>query len=394
MDSLTVTKKAYDIIVVGGGIAGIAASVSAAREGKSVLLLEKEINLGGLATVGLISWYEPLCDGAGKQMIGGICEELIRLAVRSGFDNLPAKFGGEGKFPLKRERFASFYSPTFFELALTQYVIDAGVDILFDSRATFPVMEGNACKGVIVENVGGREFYPAKVVVDASGDATIAHRAGVPTEDGENFLTYVAHDFDYESAKKYAESGDLRKFRRWKNSGSTLSGEGHPEGMKKFKGTSAEELTEFVIIGKQRMLKKYEGTDKDSREIMMIPSIPQFRTVRHIVGDTVFDGEEESFTCESCIGACGDFRKTGKHYALPYSVLYNSAFPNILTAGRIISARGEGWEITRVIPVCALTGEAAGYAAAIAVEDGCPVSEVNYEKLREKIKKNNGIFFD
>jgi flavin-dependent dehydrogenase len=71
-DIKTNQGKSYDVIVAGGGIAGVAAAVSAAREGRSVLLLEKQVNLGGLATGGLISWYEPLCDAQGHQVVFGI----------------------------------------------------------------------------------------------------------------------------------------------------------------------------------------------------------------------------------------------------------------------------------------------------------------------------------
>ena len=81
-------REQHEVLVVGGGIAGISAAVSAARAGADVLLLERGVLLGGLATAGLISWYEPLCDGRGNQVIGGIAEELIRLAVACGFDNL------------------------------------------------------------------------------------------------------------------------------------------------------------------------------------------------------------------------------------------------------------------------------------------------------------------
>ena len=109
-------KKAYDVIVVGGGISGVSAAVSAARNGASTLLIEKQINLGGLATMGLISWYEPLCDG--NQVIYGIAEELIKLSVKYGFENLPKKWGGEGKNPNRYDRYATFYSPTIFSLAL------------------------------------------------------------------------------------------------------------------------------------------------------------------------------------------------------------------------------------------------------------------------------------
>ena len=83
-----VVKKNYDVVVVGGGIAGIAASVAAARKGASVLLLEKSVNLGGLATIGLISWYEPLCDGEGNQMMASIAEELIKLTAKYGKENV------------------------------------------------------------------------------------------------------------------------------------------------------------------------------------------------------------------------------------------------------------------------------------------------------------------
>ena len=96
------------MIVVGGGIAGISAAVTAARNGASALLIEKGINLGGLATVGLISWYEPLCDGYGKKLIGGIAEELIYLATECGFDNLPDEWGGKSGNAPRNNRFSSF----------------------------------------------------------------------------------------------------------------------------------------------------------------------------------------------------------------------------------------------------------------------------------------------
>ena len=79
-----------DVIVVGGGIAGVAAAVAAARQGADVMILEKTALFGGLATNGLISWYEPLCDGQGTQLMYGLPEELLRLSVRYGPDTLPA----------------------------------------------------------------------------------------------------------------------------------------------------------------------------------------------------------------------------------------------------------------------------------------------------------------
>ena len=85
----TPVREETDVLVVGGGIAGVAAALAARRAGARVLLLEKQALLGGLATNGLISWYEPLCDGQGHQLIYGLAEELLRLSFRYGDDSLP-----------------------------------------------------------------------------------------------------------------------------------------------------------------------------------------------------------------------------------------------------------------------------------------------------------------
>ena len=389
MEIETKVMESADVVVVGGGIAGVASALAVAREGKSVLLIEKGINLGGLATVGLISWYEPLCDGEGNKMISGIAEELIKLACSVGYDDLPEKWGGKTK--RKNERYSAHYSPTFFAVALEKLLLDEGVKLLYDSRMTYPVMEGNICKGVIVENVGGREFYPAKVVIDATGDATVMARAGLDCVIGDNYLTYTVHAFDYDNAKEFVNSKDMSAIRRWKGAGSDLWGNGHPEGMKLFHGVTAQDVTEFVIIGKQRLYKRFDGTDKDLREIMTLPTLAQYRKIRHFIGDTVFkavDGERFS----DSVGSCGDFRYPGKKYEIPYSCLYNSAFPNLLGAGRIVSAEGDGWEVTRVIPVCALTGQVAGIASAVAIEEGLPVSAVSYARLKERLKAKGVAF--
>ena len=385
----TIKKGGFDVIVVGGGIAGIAASVAAARAGASVLLVEKGINLGGLATSGLISWYEPLCDGKGTQMVYGIAEELIKLSCQYGFDDLPTKWGGDGKNKARNERYSTHFSPTVFSLLLDRYVEDNGVKLRFDSLMTVPVMENGICKGVVVESVEGAELFEASVVIDATGDASLMHRAGVPTVDGRNYFSYVAHMFTLEDVDKLIETGNLCKFRRWVNAGSDLYGNGHPEGAPRPSGTTADEVTDFVINGKKRMLDKVSSLDKNTFDIMTLPTMPQFRTIRRIVGNTDFcaiDGE----TFEDSIGNCGDFRPKGigNHYQIPFGALWNRDFPNMLAAGRIISApEGDGWEASRVIPICALTGEATGKAAALCIKEKKLLSDFTLDDI-EKIKIN------
>lgn len=146
----------YDVIVVGGGVAGIAAAVASSRNGAKTLLMEKSCMLGGLATAGLISWYEPLCDGEGKQMIYGIAEELVKLSIKYGFENLPAKWGGQGINPIHYDRYATRFSPGIFALALIEYLEENGVALRFDTLATYPDVEDGICKGILVETVGGR----------------------------------------------------------------------------------------------------------------------------------------------------------------------------------------------------------------------------------------------
>lgn len=371
-------KAVYDVIVVGGGIAGVAAAVSAARNGVRVLLLEKGVNLGGLATGGLISWYEPLCDGNGTQMIHGIAEELIRLSAKYGFDNLPENWGGAGHCRCRNDRYSTFYSPGIFSAALDEYVTENGVTLLFDTLATYPVMDGTHCNGIIVENVNGREYYEAKVVIDATGNAVIMHRAGVPTVEGKNYMTYIAHWYHGDMVDKLQQDGDVCAFRKWMNTGSDMYGNGHPAGLQQISGVTAEEITEYMIEGKRSLLRKISSQDRHTFDVMSIPDMPQLRTIRRIVGKTDFcaaDGEKY----QDSIGDCGDFRPNGrgKHYQIPFGALYNEAFDNLLAAGRIISApQGDGWEVARVIPVCALTGEAAGKAAAFCVKQKCSVTEV------------------
>lgn len=121
----TSVENGAEVIVVGGGIAGVAAAVAAARSGADVLLLEKGSLLGGLATNGLISWYEPLCDGHGEQLMTGLAEELLRLSIRYGDDTLPRIWKDEAR-PVDRSlispekqhpiggRYATFFHPRFF----------------------------------------------------------------------------------------------------------------------------------------------------------------------------------------------------------------------------------------------------------------------------------------
>ena len=381
-------KKAYDVVVVGGGIAGVSAAVAAARKGVSVLLLEKSIVLGGLATAGLISWYEPLCDGCGKQMIFGIGEELIRLTMKDSFDNMEDAW--KYKTGIPKKRYTNRFSPTVFAMTLDEYLQENNVAIMLDSHAVYPVMDGNTCHGVMVESKSGREFYPAKAVIDATGDAEIMDRAGVPTVKGGNWFSFIAHYTNREFAKRFAEGDNMANCRKWMWVGSNLSGDGQPEGLPRMSGTTSEEITEFVLACRKAGLAKLREEPREDRDITMLPFMPQFRTIRRIEGKTLFKGIHNEKFADN-VGDCGDFRKAGIHCQIPYGSLYNPAFPNLWAAGRIVSAEeGDGWEITRVIPVCALTGQAAGTAAALCVQTNAAADTLDIAYLQQTLR-NDGM---
>lgn len=382
---VTTNKQGYDVVVVGGGIGGCCAALAAARENKSVLLVEKHINLGGLATLGLISWFEPLCDGEGNKILGGMTEEMIELAVSCGYDNLPDIWGGTSGNEKSSDRYSTNFSPTFFSLALDDLLRKNGVTILYDTLATYPETENNVITGLTVENVDGRLFCPCKVVVDCTGDATVARRAGVPTRTFDNVQTFVVHDVDKERAGKFAESGDMTKLRHWqwfKPDTETL------------RDISSDVENDYLAKCKQTALANYADGNKNHREILTLPELPQIRLIRAIVGAATFEGlvEDIDKRVEDSVGSVSDFAHCGYRFDVPYGCLYNPDFPNLLCAGRIVSAEGNGANVLRVIPCCCLTGQAAGVAAAVAIEQNQSVADI-YDKLKPRLI-SRGVAFE
>lgn len=375
-------KEAYDVIVAGGGIAGVAAALEAARQGLSVLLLEKSCVLGGLATLGLINFYEPLCDGDGEQIVTGIAEELLRLSIEYGYDTLPDIWRDEGVIEDNPgPRYATIYDPAIFSLAMTDLLLKHGVDIKFDIIASMPVMEDDRCLGVITESKSFRVFHPAKVLIDATGDADIVHRAGLPTRDGSTYQTYWAHGSTFNSMERALESRNMARLQATIQTGSNLFGHGHPEDMPLHEGISHEVVNKSLITGQKMMFEKILERPKEERSLFMLPGMPQLRKTRCLVGAKTFvaiDGQRFDDT----IGATGDFRYRGRRYEIPAGVLYNAACQNILAAGRVVSAKDDGWEVSRVIPTAALTGQATAIYAHVMVNNELAAADVDVKQVQ------------
>ena len=176
--------KHYDVAVCGGGFAGISAALAAAREGKSVVLFEKEYMLGGLGTAGLITIYLPLCDGFGRQVSFGIAEELLKLSITYGAEaNYPENWlDNIGTRTEKDKRYEVQYNAQLFAILAEKLLTEHHVDIFYGSYVIDVETQNDRVTAVCVQNKSGRQLFPVRTVVDATGDCDIARFANAPTE--------------------------------------------------------------------------------------------------------------------------------------------------------------------------------------------------------------------
>ncbi len=386
------TKK-YDIAVCGGGVAGAAAAIEAARGGKKAVLIEKATQLGGLATIGLINFFVPMCNGRGVQIIKGMADEFLRLSVKYGFDTIPQDWKngepGQGK---SEQRLISKYSAPIFSLVLCKELTELGVDILFDSVITDVKVSDGHIDAVNVFNKSGNTLIEADVFVDATGDSDVLYMAGVPTVTGTNFHTYIAFGANIESCKKVCETNDIGKLATNIHGGvANLYGKGHPEGMPFWDGTNGDDVTNYLIKNQIELFDKIKDQDRKSRDITLLPIMPQFRTTRHIDGNYTLDERDAYKHFDDSVCAICDFERRDFLYEVPYGTMVKDGFDNIIAAGRCTSGRGYAWDVLRVIPPAILTGQAAGAAAIQAVDKKCSVLDIDISELQAKLESENVI---
>lgn len=364
----TPVVKECDVLVCGGGFGGISAALAAARLGKRVILLEKQFMLGGLGTAGLVTIYLPLCDGYGHQVSFGIAEELLRLSI---------SLGAEARYPAnwldyddpagrtdKDPRYEVQYNPNLFAILAEQLLMQEGVEILYGTYAVSVSMDGGKIGAVIAENKSGRQAIAVKSVVDATGDCDIAFFAGAPTVNFQqgNVLAAWYYGLDEAGYKLhmlgYADIPDDQK------------GKDHKDKMlipQRFTGLSGDELSlmtrlTHVATLTDIMQKRIKHPDLVPTSIA---TTPQVRMTRRIDGEyTLHSTEMHTYFADS-IGMVSDWRKRGPMYEVPFRTLYSQKVKNLICAGRCTSVTDSMWDVMRVIPCCAVTGQAAGTAAAM-----------------------------
>lgn len=372
----------YDVAVCGGGFAGISAALAAAREGKKVVLFEKEYMLGGLGTAGLIAIYLPLCDGFGHQVSFGIAEELLKLSIT---------YGAEGRYPEnwlenvgtrteKDKRYMVQYNPQVFAIVAEKLLMDSGVDILYGSYVVDVELQQQRIRRLYVENKSGRTAYEVFSVVDATGDCDIAKFAGAPTatfKQGNVLAAWYYYSNDSGYNMQQLGASDAPEEERSENDEKPLID-------RRFTGLDGKEISEMVCLSHQitlsHWLKKREADPK--AVISTLATIPQIRMTRKIVGDYELAYNEEHTYFEDSIGMVSNWRRRGPVYEVPFRTLYSREVKNLIVAGRCTSVDEPLWELMRVIPCCAVTGQAAGTAAAMTDD----FSSLDVSALQKKLQ--------
>lgn len=410
-----------DLVVVGGGPAGIAAAVAGARNGLSVTLLERYPYLGGLASGGMVLVLDDMCNG-NEVTVRGLCSELIDRMTGMGLCVTPpeadwvsdeikfqqwARWGVYNFHSHQKPQpicYASAFDPDGFKRASNDMVAEAGVNLRLHSWFSRAIVEESVVKGVVCETKAGRQAVLGKVVVDATGDLDVAASAGAAHSHGSFIVTTVfrlggvdtqeAERFEYEEPEAFAAADREAKrvmggsWERWwlktPLDGVVWCNCPHMAG---FDGTSVEDLTRADARGRERIaaLVEYARANMPGfRNAFVIDVAPQLgvRTSRLLEGAYVMSKEDVATRRHFA-----DSVARGRDYYYPYRSLLPRDVGQLLVAGRHYSSTAAAQRISREIPPCMAMGEAVGVAAAVALEQGVSVDKVDIAKVQRLLRE-------
>lgn len=428
-----------DVVVVGGGTTGPVAAIAAARRGKRVVLIERFGSLGGILTLGLNT--KP--SGA---LLGGLPLEIWKLARSvggAGDDYVALSKTGEMKI-------ASPCDPEIMKILLTRLCVDAGVQILFETFVSNPIVEDGAITGVVVESKGGRQFVGAKVVIDCSADADMAAKADAPFVMGSGetdvkmqpvSMYFTMNKVDIKRLAQWARTSDDIPARAVPDSDEGLAYNlwltGFNKSLQKFQKETGVKLQrdnitlktanglmyvnatrvtgvdvfsplEFTgaivecyrqIEGVARFLRERIPGFEDAR-IGQISPVLGVRETRHVCGEYTLTGADaiggrrfqDSIGADASAMDIHDPKGSDVNfqamppYEIPYGCLVPLGVEQLLVAGRCISADHIAHGRSRNMPACMATGQAAGIAAAVAIDEGVTVRRVPVPKVQEILR--------
>jgi hypothetical protein len=406
--------KRTGVLVVGGGPAGTAAALAARRLGVDVTIVERYGYFGGLATGGLVLAIFPIYDRNNRQVIQGIGEDMMKRLEKLKFgiierNNAPV-------YPtVDAEAFKYILAEMVLESGTTAYLDCWGVDAILDNRG--------AVRGAVFESKSGRQAILADVVVDASGDGDIYAAAGaafVKVKDSIGLVSRIGN-LDVEDMMVVTEAGTQRKVEYKSGARDKVRG-GRPtrgapvaalEGQVgsptpaphvnwlNMKGPIADgldvaELSMLELKHRRALWANLERARKKpgAEQAFIVETAPQMgvRLTRLLGGVKTLTLQEakSGSRFKDVIGYAGAYG-SAPEFQIPYGCLLPSKVDNILAAGRCVSADFPLADTLRLIPICWVTGHAAGAAAALSIKNKVRPRDINIDQLQTALRQQGAF---
>lgn len=443
-----------DVLVIGGGSAGFGAAVAAARNGADTLLIEKNEMLGGMATAGLVGPFMTCYDDDAKeQIVKGIFDELcIRTEMRGGAIH-PSKIEGMttySSYYVKSHRHVTPFLSEILAIVMEEMVIESGAKLLYNVQMCDVLTDDGQITGVLVSMKEGLTLIEAKTYIDCTGDADAAFYAGAECimgneDDGVMQPVTLFFEVGNIDRKKFVgtleakkEAGELgipgencwswyikeaRKNGDWTIERNEVGNYEQPiEGRFKINttriahidATNTEDITKAVMEGRKQVQEVLHFLQKyvpgcENIQLLQVASTLGVRETRHIQGRYKLTAQDildrKHFDDAICTfayaidihnseGGGATFKTVNGYYTIPFRCLVPANLKNVLVAGRCISGTSEAAASYRVIPCCIATGQAAGTAAALALQEGQNPGDVDPAALHRTLVEQGAVIWD
>lgn len=378
--------QTVDVVIVGGGPAGWGAAMGAARTGAKVALVERDSGLGGLWTNGGVL----IVIGTGvrennrfKMVTRGLCSELLNRLQALGDHTITPRYA-EG------ETYQPTTDPEATKMLMDQMLIEAKVDVYFHALGVDVIQVGKEIKGVIFESKEGRKAILAKTVVDASGDGDVYFQAGETYQQITHGMGFVFRTGNNDHLPKQAKirrgSVEPVKAARWHNN---LGPKGN--------GLDVRELSKIEMEHRKiawdavEKMRKTEGCS----DAFMMQTCPLVGVRATRLLDGVAQVSKKTATdltkFNDVVAVSGHDGLRLPEFQIPYGALLPKKMDNLLVAGRCISTASDIVDRVRLIPVCVVTGHAAGVASALAAKQGVTPRDVPVSEI-QKVLKEQGAY--
>jgi hypothetical protein len=410
-----------DVLVVGGGPAGTAAAIAAARRGARTILLERHNHLGGLSTGGLVVWIDRMTDWQGRLVIRGIGEELLDRLPKEAIAGPPRDAWGTRDaataawWALRTAAFHGIvtHSPTvcpeFLKAASLEMAAEAGAELIFHAWGAEPVLEDGVVRGAIFESKQGRRAILAAVTVDATGDGDLYARAGAAfAEDVDEHdihhcmntsWTFAGVDMPRYLAWRAEQPEQFSEFMRrgkeavgffdkafasWRDDVALFMG---PR-LAGYSALMVDDLSQVEGISHRLMfrhLERYRAEAPGFEGAFPMLSAPQLgvRHARRLAGtEAVTRAMWDGRVSAAEIGVSPSLAPKFANISVPYGAILPATLDGLLAPGRHLSCDATSHSFLREIPQCWLTGQAAGVAAALAAARGIAPRAVDVAELQ------------